>query len=197
MTMTAHRTLLGWVDEIAHALSDRHPAQRSDALAPFARRRTLDELQVVELGDELGRLRKRAGDDRLRHFEKLEYPVVGDRIQDRRAFLARLEDVRAAKHSELLREMGRLKTDFGDQFSDGALAVSQELEDANTRRMGKGLEEICLHLVDRSSHWSQPRLATKCASSTSACGVWQLEKHINLSFYQRAHRAVALGAECW
>jgi hypothetical protein len=40
---------------------------------------------------------------------------------------------------------------------NGALAVSQEFEDANTRRMGEGLEEIGLHLVDRQIYWSGPR----------------------------------------
>ena len=126
----------------------------SGTLAPSWGRSSFAELQIVEFGDELSRLREGAGDDCLCHLEKFEHPLVGDGIPDCRAVLARLDDVRSSQDGELLGEVRGLEADLGNQLSDGALPVAKKLEDPDTRRMGEGLEEIRLHLVYRTRHRS-------------------------------------------
>jgi hypothetical protein len=73
--------------------------------------------------------------------------------------LAATHQAGTPKGAELLRKMGRLKPDFGDELADGQLLIAEKLKDADAGWVAQCLEEVGFHLVDRASHSRPPSVA--------------------------------------
>ena len=121
-------------------------------------RGTLDEVDLVELGDQLRRFRECAGNDRLRNFKQLEHPLVGHGVPHRGAIFSRVHHVCSSQHGQLLRQMRGLKSDLWNQISHRSLAISKQLQDANSCGVREGLEEVGFNLVNGSRHRPDPCL---------------------------------------
>jgi hypothetical protein len=65
----------------------------------------------------------------------------------------RPHDVMAPEHREVLGEHSRLDRDLGQELADrgGPLVGDQDLQDPDPGRVGQGLEEVGLDLVERLS----------------------------------------------
>jgi len=48
--------------------------------------------------------------------------------------------------------VGRLETNLGNELTDGALSLRQDLQDPDASGVGQGLEELRLDLLDRLGH---------------------------------------------
>jgi hypothetical protein len=104
------------------------------------RRRLVEKMRLV--GDRPGR-----GEDAL----------VRDAVVDARAFAARFDEPDAPERGEVLRRAPGVELELGLERSDRALAVAQELEDADACGVPEHAEEVRLDLVDRTRVVRHPR----------------------------------------
>src|SRR5207244_3390823 len=100
------------------------------------------------------------GQKELAHrVEHLGQERIAEAVINLVRFLACLDDVLVTEHGEVLRGVGLLDADLLANLPHRALAVLQKLDDGNTRRMGKGLENAGLETAHGLEHPDPQRRA--------------------------------------
>src|SRR5262249_59625646 len=83
-------------------------------------------------------------EDAPRHVEQLADERVRAGIAHRRPFLAGDGHALGPEHGELLGDRGLIEAERGLELLHAALAMTEDLEDANAKRVGERLEELGL-----------------------------------------------------
>ena len=117
--------------------------------------------QVVE---QLGLPRQHAGEDQPRHRQQLGHMGAGQGVAHGGAFLTGGDQVGAAQHRQLLRQVRRLDTHLGEHLGHHVLPLAEQLEHPYPGRVAQRLEELRLQLVQRRTH----------PSSLLSGGSWKL-----------------------
>ena len=76
------------------------------------------------------------------HVEQVEDALVVDAVVDARAFAARLDETDPPQCGQVLRGAAGVELELCLQRADRALAVAQQLEDPDARRVAEHPEEL-------------------------------------------------------
>jgi hypothetical protein len=105
-------------------------------------------LAAGELAEDRLRLGEARGQNLPGDLEQLEYAGVADGVEDVGAFASTLEDAVLTQYPEMLGGSTGVHLQLVLQITDGALAVPEKLQDADTHGVPEDAEELGLHLVD-------------------------------------------------